>query len=105
MEIDKKKAKHYNELAAMGGDTLARYYLGIMEVKADNLDRAMKHHMISIRSGCDGSLVMIKDMYSKGFTTKEDYTKALRAYQEYLVDIKSLQRDKAAATYEDCRYY
>jgi len=105
VEVDETKAKHYHELAAIGGDTLSRYYLGIMEVKADNLDRAMKHHMISIRSGCDGSLEMIKDMYSKGYATKEDYTKALRAYQEYLVDIKSPQRDKAAATYENCRYY
>jgi len=31
--------------------------------------------------------------------------KALRSYQTYLGEIKSEQRDKAAATWDDCRYY
>jgi len=61
--------------------------------------------MIAVRGGCDKSLNIIKGLYSKGDATKEDYTKALRAYQEYLDEIKSPQRDEAAATYEDCRYY
>jgi len=107
VEVDKEKAKHYYELAAIGGNTVARHYLGNMEGAAGNFDRAMKHHMIAVKSGEADSLEMIKDMYSKGYATKEDYTKALRAYQEYLGEIKSDQRDKAAATYdyEDCRYY
>ena len=44
-------------------------------------------------------------MYTIGEATKEDYTTALRAYQEYLSEIKSKQRDKAAADNENCRYY
>ena len=105
VEVDKEKAKHYYELAAIGGNTVARHYLGNMEGAAGNFDRAMKHHMIAVKSGEADSLEMIKDMYSKGYATKEDYTKALKLYQEYLDEIKSPQRDKAAATYEDCRYY
>ena len=38
-------------------------------------------------------------------TTKEDYMKALQLYQEYLDEIKSHQRDEAAAADEKCRYY
>ena len=40
-----------------------------------------------------------------GHATKDDYTKALRAYQAYLVEIKSTQRDKAAAASANYRYY
>ena len=35
----------------------------------------------------------IQDLYTKGQATKEDYTKALRARQAYLDEIKSRQRD------------
>ena len=45
-------------------------------------------------------------MYSNGhYATKEDYTKALQLYQTYLVEIKSAQRDKAAAFNKEFRYY
>jgi len=44
VEIDKKKAKHYWELAAMRGDAKARYNLGaIGEEDEDNMDRSIKH--------------------------------------------------------------
>ena len=33
------------------------------------------------------------------------YRRALRAYQTYLVEIKIIQRDGAAAAREDCRYF
>ena len=36
---------------------------------------------------------------------EEMYRRALRAYQECLVEIKSAQRDAAAAAREDCRYF
>ena len=106
VEIDLKKAVHYYELAAIGGGITARYNLGyVEEVIAGNMDRALKHYMIAIGGGFAESLEMIKQMYSNGHATKEDYTKALRAYQEYLGEIKSEQRDEAAAFSEKYRYY
>ena len=104
VEVDKKTANHYYELAAMGGDADARCNLGINEAKAGNMDKSLKHFMIAAACG-HGSLDNIKDLYSIGVATKEDYTKALQLYQEYLGEIKSVQRDKAAANYENCRYY
>jgi len=105
VEVDKKKAEHYTELAAMAGDEKARDNLGNIEESIGTMDRAIKHCMIAIRSGYSKSLEKIRELYSNGHTTKEDYTTALRLYQEYLGEIKSVQRDKAAAADEDNRYY
>ena len=105
MDVDKKKAVHYWELAAIGGDVTARHNLGIRANKAGNIDRALKHHMIATRGGNSDSLEAVKELYSKGHASKEEYTKALRSYQTYLGEIKSPQRDKAAAARESYRYY
>jgi len=105
VEIDKKKARHYYELAAMKGDADARANLGIDEAQAGNMDKSVKHFMIAAACGHDGALENIQELYSYGRATKDDYTKALQSYQEYLGEIKSSQRDKAAAAREDYRYY
>ena len=103
--VDKKKAYHYYELAAMRGSMNARNNLGAGEGETGNMERALKHYMIAVRGGSAGSLGVIKELYSIGHATKEDYTKALQSYQEYLAEIKSRQRDEAAAAREDYRYY
>ena len=71
------------------------------------MDRVLKHYMIAIRGGMVESLNRnrIQTLYKDGHTTKEDYTKALRLYQEYLDEIKGNQRDEAAAAYDYNRYY
>ena len=53
--------------------------------------------MIAAKSGEPDSLKEIRKLYTNGQATKDDYAQALRAYQAYLVDIKSTQRDAAAA--------
>jgi len=105
VEVDKKKAGHYYELAAMGGSVTARLNLGNNEASAGNMDRAVKHYMIAARGGYANSLNNIKVLYSAGHATKENYTQALRAYQEYLDEIKSPQRNEAAAFDAHNRYY
>ena len=103
--IDKKKANHYYELAVMGGNLYARYNLGNNELKAGNVERAVKHFIIAAASGDSGFLNQMKRMYSNGYATKEDYTKALQSYQTYLGEIKSKQRGDAAAADNRYRYY
>jgi len=105
VEVDKKKTKYYYELAASRGCVMARRNLGTTEEMAGNMSRALKHFMIAVRSGQDISLSKIKDLYSNGRASKEDYTKALQSYQTYLSEIKNVQRDKAAAAGDDFRYY
>jgi len=61
--------------------------------------------MIAVAGGNVDSLQRIKLLYTNGHVTKADYTKASQSYQAYLDEIKSKQRDKAAAAREDYRYY
>ena len=104
VERDEKKAKDYYELAAMEGSVYARHNLGYTEGRAGNLDRAMKHWLVAAGSGYNDSVKNMQQHYIDGDATKEDYSKALRAYQAYLDEIKSDQRDKAAAFSDQYKY-
>ena len=44
-------------------------------------------------------------MFMHGEAMKDDYEKALQAYQAYLNEIKSPHRDEAAAFHERYKYY
>ena len=105
VDVDMEKANYYYELAAKGGDVNARDNLGNKEARAGNYDRAIKHYMIAVGGGYTRSLDTIKKMYGVGHATKEAYTKALQSYQVYLGEIKSKQRDEAAAFSDQYRYY
>jgi len=105
VEVDKKKGVYYYELAAMAGDEIARNKLGLNETRAGNYDRALKHFMIAVRGGHAKSLEAIKELFTERHASKDDYTEALQLYQEYLGEIKSPQRDKAAAVEKRFRYY
>ena len=63
------------------------------------------HWMIAATDGDLGSLKKVKSMYRDGLATKDDYAKTLRSYQAYLDDIKSDQRDEAAAAKDIYKYY
>ena len=71
VDVDKKKAKHYWELAAMNGDVKARYILRCMEGKAGNIDRAYKHFILSARAGCKEFLDAVKKGFMTGYVTKK----------------------------------
>jgi len=106
LEVDKKKANHYYELAAMRGNERARHNIGNNEYLAGNIIRALTHYKIAVQSGEAESLKVIQLIYKDGHATKDDYTTAIRSYQTYLGEIKSKQRDEAAThDYENYRYY
>ena len=88
-----------------GGSVYARYNLGNAEWRACNWDRAAKHYMIAAGEGQNKSVKGIQQLYMDGHATKEDYTKALLAYQAYLDDVRSEQRDQAAAIDGENKYY
>ena len=104
VERDIKKARQYWEKAAVMGNVNARFSIGYEEEEARNISRAMKHYMIAARDGSERSIQCILDLYSKGYVTKEEYENALRAYQEYVAEIKTIQRDDAAASKNE-KYY
>ena len=96
-EMNKKKAKHYWELAAMNGDIQARHNLGANEYNNDNYQRAFKHLLIAARAGYNLSLDAVKEGYTEGLVTKDEYANTLREYQKSQNEMKSDARDKAAA--------
>jgi TPR repeat protein len=105
VEVDKKKAIYSYELAAIRGDATASYNIGVDEYNMGNMGRAFRHYMIAVGGGDSKSLQAIKQLYMRGQASKDDYTTALQLYQEYMGEIKSKQRDDAAAAREDYRYY
>ena len=104
VQRDMKKARHYWGLAAMEGDTQARYNLGASEDIIGNMDRALKHYMIAVEGGHTNSLTMIRNLFMDGHATKDDYGTAIRSHQAYLDEIKSIQRDEAAAARDGYNY-
>ena len=101
MEIDKQKAQHYWELAAMNGDVDARYNLGCVEGNAGNHTRSLKHFILAAKAGFKMSLDEVKEGFMKGFITKDEYANTLRAYQQRHDEMKSDDRDKAEEFYQE----
>ena len=95
MAIDEKKAKYYWELAAMGGNVLARHNVGALEGQAGNIDRALKHFTIAAKAGDAEALDMIKYGFMDGDVTKDEYANTLRAYHERHKEMNSDSRFKA----------
>jgi len=95
VEVDKKKAKHYYELAAMNGNMNARHNLGAVEAMARNNERAMRHCIIAARAGHEKGLDGVKIGYNQGIVTKDEYATTLRAYHERQKEMKSDARGKA----------
>ena len=115
VEKDERKAKLYTELAAMGGDSMARYNLGqsafcggkLFNPTPSDAQRALalKHWQIAVSCRCSRSLQKIQEWYKLGVATKQDFETALRSRQEYLSEIRSVQRDEAAAIGDHYKYY
>ena len=95
VEADKKKAKHFYELAAMNGDVHARHNLGCVEVDAGNEHRAYKHFILAARAGHKESLHQVKVGFKYGIVTEDECANTLRAYQIRQDEMKSYGRDKA----------
>lgn len=99
VERDEKKERYYLELAALGGNVDARYFLGVIEDGYDNMDRATKHWMIAARAGDDKSLKKIRECFIKGHASKDDFERALRAHKDSNDETKSAQRESFDAYY------
>jgi hypothetical protein len=64
-------------------------------VKNGRVDRAMKHFIIAAKLGYDESLESVKNRYSVGDVSKDDYTGALRGHKAAIEATKSPQREAA----------
>jgi len=115
VERDERKGKLYIQLAAIGGNSVARYNLGqsaecggkLYNPTPSDVERALalKHWQIAVKCGCSRSLQKIQQWYKWGHVAKQDFETALRSRQEYLSEIRSVQRDEAAAIGDHYKYY
>ena len=94
LELDVAKAVHHYEIAAVGGDLMARQNLGCMEVQAGNFERAQKHWAIAASAGDDYALDNVKKGFKLGQVTKDDFATILRAHQKSSDEMKSAHRDE-----------
>ena len=96
VKSDGNKAKHYHELAAMGGCVEARNTLGVVEWNSGNYDRACKHFTIAAKDGYKKSLDNVKIGFMKGVVTKDEYANTLREHHERQKEMKTNAREEAA---------
>ena len=61
------------------------------------MKRAMKYFMISASAGYEESFTVIKEGFSAGHVTKNDYEKTLLACHMSCDELKSEQRDNGVA--------
>ena len=94
---NKAEAVEFFKKAAMQGHVESRHNIGFWEEEKGNHDRAVRHWLISAKMGDMTSVESIKYLFMGGLATKEQYTEALRGYQEAVEEMKSCDRDEAKA--------
>ena len=97
VEEDKEKGAEYFKKAAMQRHVASRHRLGMVEGEKGNLDRGVRHMLISAKMGGTESIETIKKLFMAGVITKEQYAEALKGYQDAEEEMKSRDRDEAKA--------
>ena len=97
-KIDRKNAKHHFELAAMAGHEMARYSLGFNEYNSGNVERSIKHWMISASAGHNDSMTVIKQEFERKLVQSDAYELTLKTHDDSLAEMRSQARDDAAHT-------
>ena len=95
VEEDKSRGICYWQQAAMKGNFLCRYSLGLDEHDNGNFSLAAQHWMICARMGDQEALNCIKEMFKEGHATKAQYAEALLGYRDAMEEMKSPQREEA----------
>lgn len=88
-----RKAVYYYEKAAIQGNILSRFYLGVFEESTDT-ERSMKHFVIAAEAGDDRALSKVKDAYQGNpkKVSKDRFAQVLRNHQKAKSNLQSHQR-------------
>eukprot|EP00574_Skeletonema_japonicum_P011274 CAMPEP_0201732762 /NCGR_PEP_ID=MMETSP0593-20130828/29710_1 /ASSEMBLY_ACC=CAM_ASM_000672 /TAXON_ID=267983 /ORGANISM="Skeletonema japonicum, Strain CCMP2506" /LENGTH=185 /DNA_ID=CAMNT_0048225783 /DNA_START=297 /DNA_END=851 /DNA_ORIENTATION=- len=97
IEKDKKKQIYHLEVAAIGGNPKARYFLGWAEFKNKNLERSVEHWCIAARQGYDEALETVNEYFAKGVIPLGLFGNTVRGYEAAIDATKSPQREEAEA--------
>jgi hypothetical protein len=69
----------------------------LIEYISGNVERAVKHWMISASAGHDRSMTAIQEEFEEGLIQSDAYELTLKAYDDSLAEMGSQVRDDAAA--------
>jgi TPR repeat protein len=72
VEADIKMEVYHLEEAAIGGHSIARHDLGVVELNFGRKERAAKHFIIAANVGNKESIKELMKLYTTGVVTKED---------------------------------
>jgi hypothetical protein len=97
VEEDEERGIYHYEKAAIGGHPIARHMLARIEEDNGNIDRAVKHYIIAANLGYEESMEELREFYSDGNITKEDFDATLRKHQSAIDEMKSPEREEAYA--------
>jgi TPR repeat protein len=90
---DMKKAKFHSEAAAMEGNEIARYNLGIIEYEYGNMERAVKHLTIGASAGDYQAMHCLKMEFEQGVVSRESIDSTSAAYNTSCAEMRSKDRD------------
>ena len=92
---DSKKSNLHYEAAAMAGNEDARNNLGTKEYKLGNVERAVKHWMISASAGDYDAMQCLLIAFNKGLVSRDAIDSTLTAYNNACLEMRSEARDAA----------
>jgi TPR repeat protein len=105
VEKDEKKRVFHLEEATIGGHPNARYNLGVHEGSKGMIERAIKHLVIAAGQGDDDAIKDLREEYTQGTISKENFAAALRAHQAAVDATKSPHRETAEEFFRSLGFY
>ena len=94
VEKDEKKAFHFYQLAAMGGDVTSRFNLGVQCARL-RMEDTIEHWKISAGAGFEFALEKIEMLLECKALSEEAYESVLTAYLSSRDELKSVEREMA----------
>lgn len=101
VEEDKERAVYHFEKAAIGGHPQARHDLARYEGRNGNIERAVKHFIISAKLGNELSMKALWAEFRNKNIIKEDLDATLRSHQAAINAMKSSERDAAEVVFRN----
>lgn len=94
------RARKFFDSGAMGGDPIARTYLGDRELDRFQYRNASRHYMIAASCGYDLALECVHNAHKNGTVSKTEYDSTLRAYTFASNEMKSEHRSGGIGMYD-----
>ena len=92
--IDIVKGRKYSEDAVKVGNVDARFTLGSIEFKEENIGLAIRHWKLAAAAGCEPSVRLLWKFFFRGELEKAELEETLRAHKECCDVMSSEERER-----------